>query len=83
MGKFLPCGRGHVIVTSRNPDWNGTAKPLAMGDFTRSGSVQILCSRAVQLAQDDAGRIAAALGDLPLAVDQAAALLAETGWTAR
>ncbi|MEU8632805.1 NB-ARC domain-containing protein [Amycolatopsis sp. NPDC048633] len=83
VGKFLPGGRGHVIVTSRNPDWNGTAKPLAMGDFTRSESIQVLCSRAAYLGQDDAGRIAAALGDLPLAVDQAAALLAETGWSAQ
>jgi tetratricopeptide (TPR) repeat protein len=83
VSKFLPGGRGHVIVTSRNPGWTGTAKPLAMGDFTRSESVQVLCSRAVQLNDADAGRIAAALGDLPLAVDQAAALLAETGWTAR
>ncbi|WP_410673720.1 FxSxx-COOH system tetratricopeptide repeat protein [Amycolatopsis sp. cmx-4-68] len=80
---FLPGGRGHVIITSRNPDWNGAAKPLAMGDFTRPESVQALRSRAAQLDDADAGRIAAALGDLPLAVDQAAALLAETGWTAR
>jgi tetratricopeptide (TPR) repeat protein len=80
--QFLPAGRGHVIITSRNPDWHGVANPLPVQEFTRAESVSVLRSRASRLSDADAGRIADALGDLPLAVDQAAALLAETTLTA-
>jgi hypothetical protein len=42
----------------------------------------LLRSRRPDLTPSDADRIAAALGDLPLAMDQAGALLADTGLTA-
>ncbi|GAA4412755.1 hypothetical protein GCM10023148_06690 [Actinokineospora soli] len=77
---FLPGGRGHVIITSRNPDWGRLARPVAVGGFTRAESVAVLRERAPGLA--GAERVAEALGDLPLAVDQAAALLSDTGWSA-
>ena len=76
---FLPGGVGHVLVTSRNPDWHGVAAPLAVEVFTRTESVDLLRSRLPDLSELDAGRVAEALGDLPLAVDQTAALLADTG----
>ena len=47
--------------------------------FTRAESVSLLRSRRTELAAEPADRIAAGLGDLPLAVGPAAALLAETG----
>jgi hypothetical protein len=68
-----------VIITSRNPDWTGIATPLPVQEFTRAESVRLLRSRLPRLAAGDAARVAGTLGDLPLAVDQAAALLAETG----
>jgi hypothetical protein len=80
--RFLPVGPGHVIITSRNPDWHGIANSLPVEEFTRAESVSVLRSRAPHLSAADADRIADALGDLPLAVDQAAALLFETGLTA-
>ncbi|WP_370968217.1 FxSxx-COOH system tetratricopeptide repeat protein [Amycolatopsis sp. cg9] len=79
---LLPGGDGHVVVTSRNPNWGDIGAALPVREFTRSESVQLLQSRCDQLTEPDADRIAGALGDLPLAVDQASRLLASTGWTA-
>ncbi|MCR6489052.1 FxSxx-COOH system tetratricopeptide repeat protein [Amycolatopsis sp. OK19-0408] len=79
---FLPGGDGHVIITSRNPDWAGVAAALPVREFTRVESVEVLQSRVPSLSDSDADRIADALGDLPLAVEQAARLLSVTGWTA-
>ena len=46
--------------------------------FDRSESITLLRRRAPQLTDSEAGRIAEALGDLPLALAQAAAYLADT-----
>jgi len=79
--RFLPGAGGHVIITSRNPDWQGMATGLGVQQFTRAESTGLLRSRLPDLAEADADRLAGQLGDLPLAVDQAAALLADTGMT--
>lgn len=79
---FLPGGAGHVIITSRNPNWTGVAASLPVREFTRAESVQLLRSRLPELSDVDADRVAEVLGDLPLAVDQAAWLLSANGWTA-
>lgn len=78
---YLPGGAGHVIVTSRNPDWRGTAKPLPVSTFARTESIELLRERLPGLTDPMANRLAETLGDLPLAVDQAANLLADTGIT--
>ncbi|MCA1707573.1 MAG: hypothetical protein LC808_31610, partial [Actinobacteria bacterium] len=46
--------------------------------FDRDESIRLLRRRAPQLPNQDAGRIAEALGDLPLALAQAGAHLADT-----
>ena len=51
---------------------------MELGGFTRDESVALLRAQVPELGIDDAGRVTAAVGDLPLAVDQAAALLADT-----
>jgi predicted ABC-class ATPase len=79
LARFLPGTGGHVVITSRNPDWRGIAPGLEVGEFTRAESIELLRSRLPELAESEADRLAAQLGDLPLAVDQAAALLADTG----
>jgi tetratricopeptide (TPR) repeat protein len=79
LSRFLPGGPGHVIITSRNPDWRGMGIGFGLAEFTRAESIQLLQSRLPELTQAEADQVAAALGDLPLAVDQAAALLAHTG----
>ncbi len=79
LGEYLPAGPGHVLITSRNPDWYGLATGVEVGQFVRSESVTVLRSRLPDLPAKGANDLAAALGDLPLAVDQAGALLADTG----
>ncbi|MBW8804776.1 MAG: tetratricopeptide repeat protein [Catenulisporales bacterium] len=77
---YLPEGRhGHVLITSRNPAWAQEAAPVEVDVFTRAESVQHLRRRVPGLAAEDADALGAALGDLPLAVEQAAAWLTETG----
>jgi tetratricopeptide (TPR) repeat protein len=72
---FLPTGPGQVLVTSRNPSWPGRAT-LPVSRFDRDESVELLVGRAPQLSESDADRISHVLGDLPLAVEQAAAYIA-------
>ncbi len=79
--RFLPGRAGHVVITSRNPDWGGVAIPLGVEGFTRAESVQLLQSQVPRLSESEADRVAEVVGDLPLAVDQAAALLTDTAMT--
>lgn len=78
---LLPVGDGHVIITSRNPHWDTVAERTELREFVRTDSVALIHARLPDLSEADADRVAEAMGDLPLAVDQAAALLADTGWT--
>jgi TIR domain-containing protein/tetratricopeptide repeat protein/NB-ARC domain-containing protein len=75
---WLPDGPGHVIITSRSPSWTGVARPVDVDVFTRDESIALLHTHLPHLADADADRLAEALGDLPLAIGQAADLLAET-----
>ena len=77
--RYLPGGGGHVVITSRNPGWEELAVPLPVEVFDRDESIGLLRSRVPRLSEGDAGRVATALGDLPLAVSQASVYLAETG----
>lgn len=73
----LPDGPGvHVVVTTRRnsgwsnqEDWN----IYALGNFTRDESVTHLLSVTKDTDQTTAGKVASYLGDLPLAIAQAAA----------
>ncbi|MER6155584.1 FxSxx-COOH system tetratricopeptide repeat protein [Streptomyces sp. NPDC001868] len=77
--RFLPAGGGgHILVTSRNQAWAQKAAPLPVDVFLRQESVEHLSVRATSLSAEEADRVAEAVGDLPLAVEQAAAWLAET-----
>jgi Tetratricopeptide repeat len=77
-GGYLPGGGGQVVITSRNPGWHDLATPVGVDVFDRDESITLLSRRAPQLTDEQAGRVAEALGDLPLALAQAAALLADT-----
>jgi tetratricopeptide (TPR) repeat protein len=77
--QFLPQGDGHVIVTSRNPRWAEVANAIEVDVFERSESVALLQRRCAALPDDEAEQLAAVLGDLPLALEQAGAWCAETG----
>lgn len=77
--QFFPAGSGHVVVTSRNSEWGNIARPVEVDLFTRAESKQLLNRRGGELTDADADRLAEALGDLPLAIEQAAAWRAQTG----
>jgi tetratricopeptide (TPR) repeat protein len=79
VARFLPDGPGQTLITSRNPSWRGVATRVTVGEFTRAESSTLLRAAVPGLRERDADRLAAALGDLPLAVDMAGALLADTG----
>ena len=85
---------GHVIITSRLQTWPGyiEADSIEVLPFTEEEAVSFLRRRVPALAADrtlrekedeqrnhEAGRLAAALGHLPIAIEHAAAYLAETG----
>jgi hypothetical protein len=79
---YLSGGSGHVLVTSRNPNWSPVAKAVEVDVFTRTESIEHLRRRVPALTESDAGLVADKLGDLPLAIEQASAWLAETGTSA-
>jgi hypothetical protein len=83
-GALPPAGRGHVIVTSRNPQWpggQGTEVPVlelaAAAGFLadRTGAAD----GSGVAPGDVAWELAAELGSLPLALEQAAAYMEATG----
>jgi hypothetical protein len=78
LSAWLPDGPGHLLITSRNPNWTGVAVPVNVDVFTRAESTALLHSHLPWLGEVDADRLAGALGDLPLAIGQAGDLLAET-----
>ena len=73
---------GHVLITSRERGWDEIAAPVEVDVLARAESVAILQARVTGLAEADADRLAAELGDLPLAIAQAAGFMAETGMAA-
>ncbi|MFE3164241.1 FxSxx-COOH system tetratricopeptide repeat protein [Streptomyces sp. NPDC059224] len=78
--KYFPSdGPGSIVVTSRNSRWSTDFSSLEVDVFTREESVALLRRRSQNLPDDAVDHLAAALGDLPLAVEQAAVWLAETG----
>jgi hypothetical protein len=81
LASFLPGGAGHVVITSRHPDWQELATPLPVEAFDRDDSVHLLRQRLPYLAREDAARVADAVDHLPLALTQTAAYLQETRLT--
>jgi tetratricopeptide (TPR) repeat protein len=73
-------GPGDVLITSRNHRWQAVIDTVPMDVFTREESTQFLTKRVPKglIGEPDAGRLAEKLGDLPLALEQAGAMLAET-----
>ncbi|MET8183135.1 FxSxx-COOH system tetratricopeptide repeat protein [Streptomyces sp. NPDC005336] len=77
---FFPAGGpGRILVTSRNAQWSRAARTVEVDVFEREESIELLRRRGPELPHDQADRVAEALGDLPLALEQAAAWLTETG----
>ena len=63
-----------TITTTRHLDWDSLGwLSLTVGVFDREQSITLLCERTGDAHRDAADQIADALGDLPVAVAQAAA----------
>lgn len=81
LNALLPGGAGHVLITSQNQSWAPLARTVQVGLFDRVESINLLRQRLPELAEDDAGRVADAVKNLPLALAQAAAYLDEPNVT--
>ena len=80
LGDIIPHGPGDVLITSRNPRWQAVVDTVAVDVFSRAESIEFLGKRVPSgLNPNDADQLADELGDLPLALEQAGALQAETG----
>jgi nucleoside phosphorylase/tetratricopeptide (TPR) repeat protein len=76
-----PRHQGDVLITSQNPDWQPLAAAIPVKLFPRKRSVELLRKVLPGAAEADADRLADTLGDLPLALAQAAAFVQQTGRT--
>jgi hypothetical protein len=80
---LLPDGTGHVLITSRDRRLEQAGGRIGeVGVFTREESVSLLRTRLPALSEADADAVAEGLGDLPLAVAQAASFMAESAMPA-
>ena len=79
---WLPGGGGHVLITTRRRGWAEVARQVEVDVLARPESVTLLRNRVDGLTEADADRLADELGDLPLAVAQAAGFMAETSMAA-
>ena len=71
-----------IITTTRRLDWESLGwLPITVGAFDRAQSIALLCQRTGDTHRDAADQIAEALGDLPVAVTQAAATAKWGGYT--
>ena len=82
--RYVPvAGNGQIIVTSRLSVWDGFAQLMEVGVFQRDKlegeSVDFLLKRTGKDDRKGAADLAAELGDLPLALEQAGAYIKESG----
>jgi tetratricopeptide (TPR) repeat protein len=79
LGPYVRCKGGHVVVTTRNQEWANVGQAIEVDVFQRSESVELLQRRShdelgqPRIPDAEADRLAEKLGDLPLALEQAAA----------
>jgi tetratricopeptide (TPR) repeat protein len=77
---YIPPGPGDVLITSRNNQWQDLFDTVQVDVFTRAESKEFLGKRAsIDATESEADQLADKLGDLPLALNQAGAMLGETG----
>jgi Tfp pilus assembly protein PilF len=76
---YQPSGSGNVLVTTRTRSWGGVITRLEVGVFDRSEAAGLLQRRTGSSNQLAAEALAEELGELPLALEQAAAFMEQTG----
>jgi tetratricopeptide (TPR) repeat protein len=76
---YLPRrGKGKVLITSRVQTWGKVAKAVPVHPLKREASIDLLLGRTNQTDRDAANEVADAVGDFPLALDQAASYMEKT-----
>ena len=71
-----------IVTTTRYLNWESLGwHPITVGVFEREQTIALLCERSGDTDRDAADQIAEALGDLPVAVTQAAATAKWGGYT--
>lgn len=79
---YIPRGSaGHIIVTSRNPNWTGVAKPLSVKALPIEKAIEFLLKRTGDDDEATANTLAESVGRLPLALEQAGAYIEASGCT--
>ena len=76
--QWLPGGRGHVLITSRNPAWGALSHRIELDVMTPAEATTLLKRRVADITPAVAAELARELGFLPLALEQAAAYLERT-----
>ncbi len=74
--------QGRVLISSRNPDWGTMARVVTLGVFTPAESGAFWAARLEEGAEAEQAaraRLAEELGDLPLALEHAAAYMEAKG----
>ncbi|MEU7866398.1 FxSxx-COOH system tetratricopeptide repeat protein, partial [Dactylosporangium sp. NPDC049140] len=73
-----PGGRGHVIITSRDPEWDGIAAQVPVHRLSQQQSLQLLRQRLPRLNAATGKQLAKEVDYLPLALVQASSTIAGT-----
>jgi hypothetical protein len=79
IARYRPGGPGHILVTSRSPGWGALGGRIEVEVLDRSDTVALLRDRVPDMTVELANKLAAELGDLPLAAAQAAGYIEQTG----
>jgi hypothetical protein len=80
----LPAGclqlrRHHLLLTSRHPVLSAVAAPIELSGWSEPAGADFLATRLSRAPRVELERLSRTLGGLPLALEQAAALLQELG----
>jgi len=79
LDQLVPSSGGHVVLTTRNLAWANVGLAIEVDVFERQESVELLQRRSQdetggrRISEGEADQLAEKLGDLPLALEQAAA----------
>ncbi len=79
LSPFLPGGTGRVVITTRRNGFSALGTVLDLDVLDREESIALLRRRVPTAPQAQLAELAELLGDLPLAIEQAAAYLETTG----
>ncbi|WP_366179812.1 tetratricopeptide repeat protein [Actinomyces timonensis] len=75
-----PRGRGLRVIVTTNLPGGALGESIPVGVFTRDQSVGFLRQRLARISEGDASAMAGVLGDLPVALSQAASTMEAMGW---